>query len=120
MDIIWIRDIIIKCNINSNGPPFGANGGNFMKTKIPEPNKMRRIKGPKLSAKEFQTAKIKITTYLDEDVLLALKQKADETRSKYQTLLNQILRNSLVDKKSNLFTRLERLEKAVFESKASV
>ena len=40
-----------------------------MKKKIPDPNKMKRVKGPKLSAEQARAAKVRVTTFLDEDVL---------------------------------------------------
>lgn len=90
-----------------------------MKRKIPDPNKMRLVKGPKLSEKQFRSAKVKITTFLDEDVVIALKELAVESGGRYQTLLNQILRSSLFGKGQNVLDRIERLEKEVFEKKAA-
>lgn len=80
---------------------------------------MKPVKGPKLTNDELRSAKIKITTFLDEDVLMELKKLADKSGGKYQTLMNQILRNYLLDKGQGLFERIERLEKAVFNKKAA-
>lgn len=83
--------------------------------RIPNPKKMKRIKGPVLTEEEFQSAKVRITTYLDEDVLRELRRRARDSSGKYQSVLNRILREHLFDERNNLLTRLERLEKAVFE-----
>lgn len=91
-----------------------------MKEKIPDPNKMKRIKGPKLTRDQIRCAKLRVTTYLDEDVLAALKETAEATGIRYQTLLNQLLRRALLGKSTdNLLDRIEKLEKAVFKKQAA-
>ncbi len=86
-------------------------------SKIPDPNTMRRVRGPKLSKQALQSAKIRITTYVDRDVLVRLREAARELGSKYQALLNQILRDYLLGQKQGLSARLARLEAAVFRHK---
>lgn len=86
--------------------------------KIPDPNKMRRIRGPKLNREELKSAKIRITTYLDPEVLESLKSFAHEAGNRYQTLLNQILRDYLFGEHQGLSARLNRLEEAVFKKTA--
>lgn len=83
-------------------------------SKIPNPNKFRRIKRPVLSTRELASAKIRITTYLDKDILERLQQMAAESGGKYQTILNQVLRDYLFGTKEGLIARLTRLEKTVF------
>ena len=90
-----------------------------MKKKIPDPDKMKKIKGPKLSKKELKGSKIKVTTYLDEEVLKVLREMAEKSGGKYQTLLNKILRDILLDDKKGILQRLEELEKVVFKGKAA-
>lgn len=90
-----------------------------MKKKIPDPNKMKRIKGPKLSAGEVRSAKVRVTTFLDEDVLEVLKETAQGSGTKYQTLLNQLLRQALIGDTKTILGRLEKLEKAVFKTHAA-
>ena len=90
-----------------------------MSEKIPNPHKMKRIKGPAISVEQLASAKIRVTTYLDEDVLQALKETAQGTGVKYQTLLNQILRQSLIGEARGILERLEKLEKAVFKKQAA-
>ncbi|MFH1830241.1 MAG: BrnA antitoxin family protein [Pseudomonadota bacterium] len=90
-----------------------------MKEKIPDPNKMKRVKGPRLSAEQVHTAKIRVTTFLDEDVLQALKETAQGSGTRYQTLLNQLLRQALIGDTKTILERLEKLEKAVFKSRAA-
>lgn len=87
--------------------------------KIPDPNKMKRIKGPKLTKKELKQAKVRITTYLDIEILDMLRQLATDAGSKYQSLLNQILRDYFFGKKEGLIARIERLEKEVFKKRAA-
>ena len=58
--------------------------------------------------------KAKITTWVDEDVLFRLKEKAKDEGSKYQTLLNQILREHLFEEES-IVKRVLKLERAVFK-----
>jgi uncharacterized protein (DUF4415 family) len=90
-----------------------------MKKKFPDPNKMKRVKGPRLSAEQLLTAKIRVTTFLDEDVLQALKETAQGSGTRYQTLLNQLLRQALIGDTKTILERLEKLEKAVFKSRAA-
>ena len=42
---------------------------------------------------ESKNVKVRITTYIDEDILLALKKLAKQCGDKYQSLLNSILRS---------------------------
>ncbi|HBF12316.1 MAG TPA: CopG family transcriptional regulator [Deltaproteobacteria bacterium] len=84
--------------------------------KIPDPSKMKRIKGPVLSKEELARAKIRITTNLDKDVLEALRDMALQSGNKYQTILNQALRAYLLQEKNGILERITRLEKAVFKS----
>ncbi|MBI4411995.1 MAG: hypothetical protein HY541_05890, partial [Deltaproteobacteria bacterium] len=53
----------------------------------------------------------------DQDLLELLRRTAHETGAKYQTLLNQLLRNTLTGHKQGILDRLNRLEKAVFKEK---
>jgi len=81
--------------------------------KIPNPEKMRRIRGPKLKVSDKASTKIRITTYVDQDVLKLIKGMAHDSGSKYQTVLNQILRDYLLGQKEGLVARITNLEKAV-------
>ncbi len=80
--------------------------------KIPDPNKMRRFEGPKFSKEDLKDVKIRITTYIDKDLLGLLKQMAEKRGGKYQSLLNDVLRSSLTGEDSfeDLWGRVERLE----------
>jgi len=80
---------------------------------------MKRIKGPKIKKKDLKQAKIRITTYIDQDLLKVLRELAEESGSKYQAVLNQVLRGALLGKKEGLIKRIERLEKAVFSKRAA-
>lgn len=80
---------------------------------------MKRVKGPHVSREDLRSAKIRVTTYLDEDVLDALKLLAGKTGGRYQTLLNQLLRQTLVGDSATILERLEKLEKAVFHRTAA-
>ncbi len=81
--------------------------------KIPNPKEMNRIKGPLLGEKELHTAKVRITTYLDQDILETLRMMAIDSGSKYQTVLNQLLRSYLFGKSQGLVARVERLERKI-------
>lgn len=86
-------------------------------TKIPDPKRMKRIKGPQINPKNEKNIKVRITTYVDQDVLSALRQTALESGSKYQALLNQILREGLLGEQRGLLARVSKLENAVFKQK---
>ncbi len=46
-----------------------------------------------------QGGKTRITIYIDDDVLEAFRQRAEESCSGYQTLINQVLRASMADQR---------------------
>ncbi len=87
--------------------------------KIPDPKKMKKIKGPQLSRAELDSSKIRITTYLNKDVLDTLREMALASGSKYQTILNQILSDYLFGKKEGLVARIAKLEETVFKKRAA-
>lgn len=80
---------------------------------------MKKIRGPVLSEEEFRRAKVRITTYLDEDVFALLRKTAREVGGKYQTILNQILRERLLEEKIGILARIERLEKIILKKRAA-
>lgn len=82
-------------------------------SKIPDPKKMKRVKRPVISKNELREAKVRITTYLDEDIIKVLRELAEDSGSKYQTILNQILRDYFFGKREGLVARLERLEQKI-------
>lgn len=88
-----------------------------MKERVPDPDRMKKIKGPKISREELKGAKVRVTTYLDADVVEALKQTASGSGGKYQTLLNQILRSSLIGDTPSILERLAKLESEVYKKK---
>lgn len=53
-------------------------------------------RGPVLSS----TGKTRITMYLDDDVLEAFREQADQSGLGYQTLINRTLRDYLAEKRS--------------------
>ena len=61
--------------------------------------------------------KVRITSFIDGDILVELKARAEQQGTKYQTLLNQLLRQALRDSAS-MAERLKRLEEAVFRKSA--
>ncbi|MBX2989084.1 MAG: BrnA antitoxin family protein [Bdellovibrionaceae bacterium] len=68
---------------------------------------------------EPQNHKVRITTFLDGDILEELKKRAGKQGTKYQTLLNRLLRESLwPSEKEELTHRLEKLERVVFKKNA--
>jgi len=69
-----------------------------------------------LEDSSFAISKVRITTMIDKDLLDWLKREAEGQNSKYQTLLNNVLRQakgSNPDRLSELETRLSRLEKKI-------
>jgi uncharacterized protein (DUF4415 family) len=58
---------------------------------------------------DAKNVKERITIWLDEDVLDGFRQRAKEEGTKYQSLINQILREAL--KQPSLKERVSRLEK---------
>lgn len=69
-------------------------------------NKRETEKIRKLAEK---TEKIKVTFYLDKDIIARLKELAAQSNAKYQTLLNSILKEALVSK-STYEERIRKLE----------
>jgi len=65
-----------------------------------------------LSSKDIEdrNIKVRISTYLDMDVLKTLKAEAKKKHMGYQTLLNQKLREALFEDQS-LETRISRIER---------
>jgi predicted DNA binding CopG/RHH family protein len=87
--------------------------------KIPDPNKMKRIQGPHVIESDLAHVKIRITTYLDKELIDVLKKMAKKHGGKYQSLLNTILRTALLGETSfeDLESRIERLEDEVLKKK---
>jgi predicted DNA binding CopG/RHH family protein len=63
--------------------------------------------------------KIKITVNVDEDLLIELKQMAEQTGTPYQSLLNRVLKDAVMSKK-NEGSRLDRLEREVERLKKKI
>ena len=59
-----------------------------------------------------KTSKMKITAWFDADMILELRDRADKEGSKYQKLMNNLLRQALANHQS-LEQRVESLEKAL-------
>ncbi|MGB0453981.1 MAG: hypothetical protein ACPGJV_09730 [Bacteriovoracaceae bacterium] len=60
--------------------------------------------------------KVRITTFLDEDLLIKIKEEANAQGKKYQSLLNERLREVFMGEEG-LETRLKKLEEEVFKKK---
>ncbi len=60
--------------------------------------------------------KVRITTFLDEDLLIKIKEEAKTQGKKYQSLLNERLREIFMGEESTE-TRLKKLEEEVFKKK---
>lgn len=58
---------------------------------------------------EKQHVKERITIWIDEDVLDGFRERASQQDARYQTLINQALREAL--EKPSLVERVERIEK---------
>lgn len=78
------------------------------------------MKGTKAMRKMMAKAKkIKITVNVDEDLLVELKHMAEETGTPYQSLLNRVLKDAILNKKSE-GSRLDRLEREVERLKKKI
>lgn len=66
-----------------------------------------------IEADEFSVGKIRITTFIDEDIYIALKKRATKDRAKYQTLLNDLLRDQLFPPKKKLDVLIKEVRKAM-------
>lgn len=76
---------------------------------------MKHVRGPVLTQREFGRSKVRITTYVDRDVLEILRKVATGSGGKYQAVLNQVLRQTLLGEHEGLLMRIEKLERAVFK-----
>ena len=84
-------------------------------------NKIIYSKEDKLSMDEFEkkNTKVRITTFIDIDVLEQLKEEAATTGKKYQTLLNEKLREIVFEEEtikstlSDINKRLTKVEKRI-------
>jgi uncharacterized protein (DUF4415 family) len=78
--------------------------------------KTKYAKTDGLESSDFSVSKVRITTMVDKDILDWLKREAKKRDGKYQTILNNILRQSKgtnPDRLTDLETRLEELEKKI-------
>ncbi len=64
--------------------------------------------------------KVRITAMIDGDVKSKLQRRAKEENTKYQTLLNQILRQHLFDEKNPIEKRLEKIEGELSQLKEKI
>ncbi len=77
-------------------------------------------KGTKTTRKAMaKSKKIKITINFDADVIEQVKTISDETGTPYQTLLNKILKEALIQKNSEI-NRLDRLENEIKKLKRKI
>lgn len=76
---------------------------------------MKRVELPPISREDLLPAnvKVRITTYISEDIYRWLKKEADRTGTPYQILLNQKLRQVYEEKQDGSLT--ERLKKVESE-----
>jgi predicted DNA binding CopG/RHH family protein len=59
-----------------------------------------------------KTTKIKVTSWFDADLILMLKEKAAQEGTKYQTLMNHLLREAVM-KHMSIEQRLEKIERTL-------
>lgn len=96
------------------------------KEKLPDPSKLKWTQGLPWSQKAVREAlkpenvKVRITTYISQDIYEWLKKEADRTGTPYQILLNQKLRQVMEGEQSGtLEARLRRLEEEIRKLKAA-
>src|ERR1700685_3012947 len=90
---------------------FSKLGRNIMAKKT-----IKYSKKDDLEESNFAVSKVRITTMIDKDLLDWLKREAEGQNSKYQTLLNNVLRQakgSKSDRLSELEPRPSKLEKKI-------
>ncbi|HAG91912.1 MAG TPA: hypothetical protein DCL41_08575 [Bdellovibrionales bacterium] len=78
--------------------------------------KIKYAKTDGLENSDFAVSKVRITTMVDKDILDWLKREAKKSDGKYQTILNNILRQAKgtnPDRLADLESRLEELEKKI-------
>ena len=75
-------------------------------------NSLKKKNDPLLTDDDLKAENIKarITTYIDLDILDALKKMARNKRTGYQTMLNEVLRDSLF-RTQDIEKRLSRVER---------
>ena len=86
-----------------------------------EKSRMEFSQEDKLSKDEFapKNVKVRITTFVDKDILDKLREEAAESGKKYQSLLNEKLRQTLFEEQSikdslkNLNERLSVVENRI-------
>ena len=104
-------------------------GRNMKKEKFPDFSKLKWVKGSTLFDMEAlkrgchpSNVKVRITTYISEDIYRWLKKEADRTGTPYQILLNQKLRQVYEGEEEGekaIKTRLKKLEEEVRKLKAA-
>jgi uncharacterized protein (DUF4415 family) len=73
--------------------------------------KIRYGKKDVLTASDFKNPKIRITMMVDEDIVRAFKERAEESGEGYQTLMNRALRETMM--KPSVEQRISELERLV-------
>jgi uncharacterized protein (DUF4415 family) len=65
----------------------------------------------------LKNAKVRVTMFIDLDIVQGYKFLAEQRASKYQTLMNQKLRDALDVEmgKDDILTRIKKLERMVFK-----
>lgn len=94
------------------------------KEKLPDPSKLKWRRGLpfKFSPEDLHPSnvKVRITTYISEDIYRWLKAEADRTGAPYQILLNQKLRHVFDEEDPNaLARRVKHLEEQIRKLKAA-
>lgn len=97
--------------------PIGEILGGYTMKK-PKINELKENKKETISIRNMakKTTKIKVTFNLDEDVVKKLKNLASDSGSKYQTLLNSILKEALFSR-ATYEERISNMEKELSEIK---
>jgi tRNA G18 (ribose-2'-O)-methylase SpoU len=83
---------------------------------------LKRVEGPIFSREDLLPAniKVRITTYISEDVYRWLKAEANRTGTPYQILLNQKLRQVFDEENPNAIeARVKKLEEELKKLKSS-
>ena len=85
-----------------------------MKTKKKKTTKKKAKKkvtvSDSISKLDKDNLKMRVSIYLDVDIVRELKRRAEETNGRYQTILNQTLRDAVLGKSKIKIDEIEDLE----------
>lgn len=78
---------------------------------------MRKLKSKQITANDLdnKNMKVRVNCWIDGEVILELRKKAKQQKTKYQTPLNTILRKAVLDENTQLEERVKKLENLILK-----